>query len=438
MSDDRDEALGRALRALEVPEHRDGFFDELEAKLAAEWTMPARSRRTRWPAPSRWVAAAAIAAVVVSAVVVGRESASRERASEVRAAGVPSTVRAPSLPATATVQVVSGTVERRQARRAPERFRFALTADGRFRWVAADGTSAMAADRATGSTANVFDDGGAGVTVETSGEALGGPDGGAAGLADTALRRDLGWTVRALADAGDPRIQLDEWQGRPAWRLAYQQRTAPDLPERGRDVEVVVDQQTALPVRVVERTGTTVVSSYEVLTLDVSAGPAADDLGLDVPARAGRRTERGPWRRTTLAGLKRAGLWLDAFVPAAVPEGYVADAVAYSTEGLPTGAEGTNPPAAPVVAISYARGLDQLVVTTRPLVGTLDAWEDPFGVELVRVTPAPVQGGYPGGVVVEPGAVPHLWAVVDGKVVTVSGAASARELVAVFRSAVGG
>jgi hypothetical protein len=80
----RDEVLGRALRRLDVPEHRPGFHAELRAKLSATRSERdadpqhparaprARSRTGRARHPSRWTLglAAAAAVILVAAVAV--------------------------------------------------------------------------------------------------------------------------------------------------------------------------------------------------------------------------------------------------------------------------------------------------------------------------------------------------------------------------------
>jgi ferric-dicitrate binding protein FerR (iron transport regulator) len=72
----RDERLGAALRALETPEHRPGFYAELHRLLAEEHaarTAEARRQQRARRARTRWGARVAVVAAVAAAVwlVVG-------------------------------------------------------------------------------------------------------------------------------------------------------------------------------------------------------------------------------------------------------------------------------------------------------------------------------------------------------------------------------
>jgi hypothetical protein len=93
-----------------------------------------------------------------------------------------------------------------------------------------------------------------------------------------------------------------------------------------------------------------------------------------------------------------------------------------------------------VVSLSYRRGLDQVLVTTR-LRGTGD-WRDPlaspqgFVDHPQTVTLAGALAGTDARVVLSPQATPHLWALTDRLVVTVSGDLSRSELTRVADSLV--
>lgn len=76
MSDDRDLELGTALRALPTPEHRPGFWEELDDQLALQpprpdrrWGRPTR-RFHRRPFPGLLAMAAAVALVVAAAAAL--------------------------------------------------------------------------------------------------------------------------------------------------------------------------------------------------------------------------------------------------------------------------------------------------------------------------------------------------------------------------------
>lgn len=76
MSEERDVELGAALRTLPTPDHRPGFWEELEDRLASESPLGSGGRRRdrgnrRWPFPGPvLLAVAAAVAVLVGAVAV--------------------------------------------------------------------------------------------------------------------------------------------------------------------------------------------------------------------------------------------------------------------------------------------------------------------------------------------------------------------------------
>ncbi|MFP5375517.1 MAG: hypothetical protein ACLGIO_01880, partial [Acidimicrobiia bacterium] len=98
MNDDRDRDLGAALRALPTPEHRPGFWEELEERLAAEgppggrrWSRRGRSAHRRPHPGLAVVAVAAAVALVVASVVVVRPRDEREGTRVVTEPPTPST-----------------------------------------------------------------------------------------------------------------------------------------------------------------------------------------------------------------------------------------------------------------------------------------------------------------------------------------------------------
>jgi hypothetical protein len=126
-------------------------------------------------------------------------------------------------------------------------------------------------------------------------------------------------------------------------------------------------------------------------------------------------------------------------VPDRVPAGYELAEVAVARESAPTGKEGGNPRSQGVVSLSYRRGLDQFLVTTR-LRGN-GTWSDPLasGEGFVdhpdRVDlPAGALAGADAELVLSPRALPHLWALTDDLVVTVGGDLSRSELTRVAGS----
>jgi hypothetical protein len=122
-------------------------------------------------------------------------------------------------------------------------------------------------------------------------------------------------------------------------------------------------------------------------------------------------------------------------VPARVPDGFHLAAVAAAKSAERTGPGQSNPPSHGVVSLSYRRGLEQIIITTRRR--GHGRWRDPFGIQGVPFGSARVRlddgalVGTVAQVVVDPRTVPHLWAVTDRLVVTVAGDLSRDELIAV-------
>jgi hypothetical protein len=137
-------------------------------------------------------------------------------------------------------------------------------------------------------------------------------------------------------------------------------------------------------------------------------------------------------------------------VPAAVPDGYELAELAVARESAPTGSEAGNPPSRMVVSLSYRRGLDQFLVTTRLAhVPAVDApelppeklWGDPLATGEGFVDKSeqltPDRGALAGQqveLVVVPRGIPHLWALTPELVVTVGGDLSRDELIQVTES----
>jgi len=121
-------------------------------------------------------------------------------------------------------------------------------------------------------------------------------------------------------------------------------------------------------------------------------------------------------------------------LPTAVPDGFRLAGIAVASETAPTGPGGSNPPSRDVVSAIYRRGLDELVVTTRRRVA--GTWRDPFAIEGVDLSSerVPVAGAPEANLVLDPRTVPHLWAVTDRLVITVSGDLDREQLLVVARS----
>jgi hypothetical protein len=125
-------------------------------------------------------------------------------------------------------------------------------------------------------------------------------------------------------------------------------------------------------------------------------------------------------------------------VPTFIPGRYRLSNVMVSVKPTSTG---TNPSVGDIVSLSYRRGLDQFIVTTRPVGPNPKAWHDPVdngqghvqGTQRVTFSSG-VLANKAGHLVIGPFAAPHIWALTDKLVVTVSGDLTRAELVQVAGS----
>ena len=450
--DSRDEALGAALRALEVPEHRPGFHEDLRAALQREAARrgagPSRVRRPRgrrWhPGRRGWAwglaSAAAIAAVAVAAVMVGVPGQGPGVASA-------AAVRARVARAWASAEAATGVMVIRwypqleaQPARGEERWRFVLTARGDFRTTSLSRAGDVAYDaranveRSLSPSASIPDSEVA-FAAEITGLAPGPPD---PGPSTAPLDRALGSVVRALAAGTGGEVREVVHQGREAWLLdATVSARGATLPDR---LQVTVDRETGFPVRVVAFREGRRLYEHRIEDLRVDPPVPEDAFRLEFPRGAEvSRTDHG-FRRVPLDEVE-AAVGYEPVVPAWVPDGYRLSEVMVSTEPSLVGVD--NPEVGDVVSLSFRRGLDRLIVTTRPAGEDRAAWSDPFyAAEGPRSLPervalsAGVLRGRPGELVIDPMSwtPPHLWAATEELVATVSGDLTRAELLQVAES----
>jgi hypothetical protein len=450
----RDTELGAALRELEAPEHRPEFHAELHRRLAAERTAR-RPRRRRRP-QVRWaVRVAAVAAVAAAVVlVVGLPESGRVpdviRIEDATAAEIQERVRS----ALARAETLTGelVVRGRRYRNAygwddPARFRFALTARGDFRVSGLTVSDDAAYDAAKGVQSSLNPSaslGGEGPLFahRRTGVAPGPPD---EGPSDYVLQQDYGAFVRALLAARDPDVRETTYDGRPAWRLEVDAAVNQIVPEFSGDMLTIwVDQETGIPVRVVESKNGQALDDLRIekLAVDAPLPPATFTVAFPQDAEV-TRSDSG-FRRVPLADAGDA-VGYAPLVPHWVPTGFRLAEVAVSPGvGVSGGVEASNPPSTDVVSLSFRRGLDQFLVTTRLRnVPGWDsgAWSDPLATgegyrdrpERVRVRRGALSG-VELNLLIVPRNIPHIWALTDRLVVTVSGDLSRTELLRVSES----
>jgi hypothetical protein len=389
---ERDERLGSALLELEVPEHRPAFYDDLAGQLER------RSARSRvWLLAPATALAAGVAVALAVTLTRSSEVAS---AASVRAAVEHAFMSDGSL---SGVFVYNGT-----------RWRFVTSSTGAYRIEGPTPQSLRVYDPAK----NVESTSDASLFVRRVGLAPGPPD---AGPANFVMQRALGSVVAALAAARDPRVEEVTYAGRPAWLL----RTATRL--------VTVDRETGVPIRNQALRDGTVTSEWRIQDLEVSS---------DVPTIEPLQPGSGQTPLTYDAGFRRISPADAPLVPEDLPAGFEPARAAFAENSRPTGEEGGgNPTSRDVVSLSYRRGFDEIVVTTRRTGASPDAWKDPLQVSTIA-TNAPEQvtftdgalQGRQGHLVLEPDALPHIWAVTPAVVVTIAGNVTSDELLQVANS----
>ena len=446
----RDELLGRALQELEAPEHRPDFYAQLHYRLAEERALrlaDARRRRRSRQLRLRWtLRATAVAVLAAVTVVVGlpRTATGPEQAT---AAEVKARVAA----ALASAQTLSGELVLHGAsyRNAygwakPKRWSFAMTARGDLRLTEADGPNDLAYDAKDGIERSLNTSASLGgdtvFAAERRGVAPGPPD---PGPSDSFLSRDFGSVVRALLAAKDPRVTESVYDGRSAWRLEIAVEPNAIVPELSGDGFVVtIDQETGFPLRIVEQKSGRPLDEIRLEELEVDPKLGPDAFRITFPGGAEvNRTDHG-FRRVGLKEVESI-VGYEPLVPARVPRGYELAEVAVAKKAPQTGAEGGNPRSRNVVSLSFRRGLDRFVVTTRlRRVRDFDAdWSDPLATgEGFRDEPeniALVEGALAGvqaKLLIVPRNMPHIWALTDDLVVTVAGDLSRQELIQVAQS----
>jgi hypothetical protein len=317
------------------------------------------------------------------------------------------------------------------------RWRFLLTAEGDFRLTGLDHPGVIAYDARSNverslSTSASMAGSNELFASELTGLAPGGPD---AGPSSALLDRNLGSVVMALAAGRGGQVREVTYQGRPGWLLDIKVRSSGALfPDH---LQVTVDRQTGFPVRVIaSQDGRTIYQTrIEDLTVNPRVPAAAFSLRFP-PGKQVSRTDFG-FRHVALRDVRRT-VGYTPLVPTFIPGGYRLSEVMVSIKPNPTG---TNPSVGDIVSLSYRRGLDQFIVTTRPVGPNPKAWHDPLysgpghvqGTQRVTFSSG-VLASRAGHLVIGPSAAPHIWALTDKLVVTVSGDLTRPELLHVAGS----
>jgi outer membrane lipoprotein-sorting protein len=442
----RDNELGAALRELEAPEHRPEFHAELHRRLAAERTTRRLQRRRR--PQVRWVARVAAVAAVVALAAVAFDALRSEqgRAPSVVAVASAAEIQAQVQEALTSAQALSGTLVWDGPQRGDEtRWEFLLTARGDFRLSGLTRTdeSAYDAERGVERLYSRDEDGIVSAAV-MRGLAPGWPDATSSGWM---LPDEFGALVRVFLAAKDPAVEeVTTADGRPGWRLRVKAIPNGILPPdlTGDAFTITVDKETGMPVEVTETREGAFRRQIRIEDLAVNPEVSRNAFTLDFPPDAEPRTIDHGFRRVELEDAGEA-VGYAPLVPQWAPTGFELAEVAVSPGiGVPGGVEATNPPSTDVVSVSYRRGLDQLLITTRLRNvpdWAADAWTDPLATgegyrdrpERVRVRRGALSG-VELNLLIVPRNVPHIWALTDRLVVTVSGDLSRAELLRISES----
>jgi hypothetical protein len=225
------------------------------------------------------------------------------------------------------------------------------------------------------------------------------------------------------------------FEGRSAWHVVL--RTEPNRWYGDYDrLDVTIDQETGVVLRALYTLRGKVESELRVerLVVDQPLPPNTFVLRFP-PGREVLRSDDG-FRRVPLERVSSV-VGYRPLVPERVPAGYRLNEVAVAREPTPSNPD--NPQSRDVVSLSYRRGFDQVLVTTRRR--GEGRWRDPLGPPpglTAHPQPVTLHGGALDGIAgqidVDPRTTPHVWALTPKLVVTVSGDLSREELLAVAQS----
>ena len=458
MSPQRDHELGAALRALPVPEYEPGFKSDLRERFDAEAPRPVARRRPgrarAWrPSGPRALAIGFALAAVLLVILLTQDTSRLGRNGLGVAPATAAELGERVEQAVARARTLAGTLVMREGASAGDpavttRTRFELTAAGDQR-LQTDGGGLTGYSVVTATETSLNDPRVGGRDLVRTRMASGPPDGGP----DDILGRSLAGVVQALRAAGDERIRSTTYDGRPAWRLSTRALVGKNAGpgDSGDRLDITVDRATGFPLRVRETLRGRFVREQRLERLRVD-GPAP-------PARFVLDAPRGPDTQRLDEGYQRVALsraravaGYRPLVPRGLPAGYRRAETNVARSSSSSGNEGANPLSRGVVTTAYRRGLDLVLVTTRlrgsgvaacsPAgTGSGPCWADPLGAGegfFVAEAPLAIETGALTGararLIVDPRAVPHVWALTRDLVVTVSGDLDADELRRVARS----
>jgi hypothetical protein len=196
----------------------------------------------------------------------------------------------------------------------------------------------------------------------------------------------------------------------------------------GEEREIIVDRETGIPVRDRRLRNGRFAGEWRIEELQVNPGRRETFRLRPRKGQQQTRYDMGFERTTPERAASLVGY--EPRFPAWVPSGFEFAEVAVARSSRSTGDEQRpNPPSRNVVSLRYARGLDQLVVTTRATGPDPSRWSDPVvGSSVQAYAPKRIDFGNPGWLVIDPNSVPHIWAIQGPYVITIAGNVDEDEL----------
>jgi hypothetical protein len=455
MDEIRDSELGRQLEALGDPEHGPDYWRDVRlavAEASAEVRRRGFGRRLRAALAPRWarLALAGAACAVATAAVLLVALPGTPSAAEVLDRALATYSSGRTWQADAQLRLFDAGMWKRYHAYVTRRIHTVRAADGSehttYSAVTVAGRSLVSAaieiyDSTTG-VGTGYDSSERVWMVGKNGP-LGPPDAGTIPLVDFSA------TIQALASSKTLKLDETVFGGRPAWTVSCSKGELIGLPPSSGGwpvYTVTVDKKTWLPLRLQEMQRDRITFSICYRNVRMDEPPPKDAFTAQVPPGAEVTREDGGFRRLALdEAVATPGVM--PLVPGFVPDGYELSQVAVAEHAALTleVAEDVEKTfgAKHVFALAYRRGFDALTVTTRIVDGDYPVDVDPCEGDQVWSKRArsevPITAGAFAGVtarvhVTSTSAAPHLWAVKDGVLLTIAGAASAEELLAVAES----
>lgn len=453
MTDDPDERLGYALRALDVPEHGPDFFARLSERLAeAPPAAPVhRPRLLRPPMLMMMAIAAVVVALVgVSTQFTGKQGGSVRHQPPKLALITTAEARSRVSVALASLRSLSGEITidcvascSYGAGSPTARWSFVVTAAGDQRITGIGSRYDYAYSAATRELRAVVDSGPRPTAQVTSNVAPGPPD----ATGRSPLRRDVASALQAsLGTANEAAVTEVTEQGRPAFRMV-----TPAVPNKlarpgasADQIEVVIDRQTGFPLRTTETYAGSLLNEVRLSNLVVDGPVDPASFTFEVPAGIQAVNRDAGYHAVAVSEVEAMVGYRPVLpAPSSLPPGYTLSEITVSIAGVTPGNEGSNPASPRVVSVAYRRGFDRITVTTRAAgpakacvpTGRVACWSDPLASGegfLDQPEQFIVGGGALGGaradLLISARGVPHVWTIDDRLVVTVAGDANGDEL----------